>query len=194
MANIKKAKTNEYKHVRSTGIKAMQVVKDKVMIGCILNNGAEGAGEAIYEVSPNMLRRVKTGNGALHKDMQSGLRALPHWECELLIKTDDNGKQIADGVHMIPTANYAAADMSQELQMPVADNAAIIQVYESGEIDVLAFPYDLYPQIMKFLHLIEDKTSLSTGDSFTNGNTTYTVQRIVGDMITFRCQRAVAAV
>lgn len=194
MASIKKAKTKDYKHVRSTGIKALQVVGDKVVIGCIINNGNEGAGEAVYEVSGNMLRRVKTGNGSVHKEFQAGLRALPHWECELLIQANDKGTSVVEGIHMIPNSTYAAADMSQELQMPVADNAAIIQVYDTGEIDILAFPYDLYAQIGKFLALLEDKDTLTTGDTFTNGNTTYTVQRIVGDMVTFRCHQAIAAI
>lgn len=189
MATIKRPNTNELTHVATTCIKAYQAVsEDTALFNCVRSSGGGGAGstESVYKASPNMLRRLMHGNGALHKDLQYGVKAIPHFEGQLLI--DSNDPTTVIGIHMIPTKDYNAADMSAELEMPVAAESAIVQLYPSGEIDILAYPSSLYRHILDFLKTLEAKQKLTTGDQFSSGNITYIVQQIAGDLVTLRCR------
>jgi hypothetical protein len=190
MASITRKKTNEKVHLYASSIKAYQVNKDsgEAVFNCVLTSasGADGE-EKVYTASPNMLRRLATGNGAIHKDMQYGIKALPHFTCVLLASKEK--PSYVEGVHMIPTDNYNAADMSLELEMPVASDAAIVQMYETGEIDVLAYPSPMYSTLIDFVKALEQKETLSPGDQFTVGKSTYTVQRVLGDVVHIRCRR-----
>lgn len=190
MASINRKTTNGHVHIHASSIKAYQVRKDtgKAAFSCVLTSmsGADGE-EKVYEASPNMLRRLMTGNGAIHKDMQHGVRALPHFVCTLLAKKDT--PSVIEGVHMIPTDNYNAADMSAELQMPVATDEAIVQMYDTGEMDVLAHPSELYTSLRSFIAELEKKATLSPGDQFEVGPVKYTVLRVLGDVVHFRCRK-----
>jgi hypothetical protein len=119
--------------------------------------------------------------------MQHGIKALPHFTCVLLASKDK--PTYVEGVHMLPTDNYNAADMSLELEMPVASDAAIVQMYETGEIDVLAYPSPMYSVMSDFVKALEAKDTLAPGDQFSVGTATYTVQRVLGDVVHFRCRR-----
>lgn len=191
MANIKRTKTDDKVHLYASSIKAYQVNKstDKAVFSCVLTSqsGADGE-EKVYTATPNMLRRLMTGNGAIHKDMQHGIKALPHFYCVLL--TSKEKPTLVEGVHMIPTENYNAADASIELEMPVASDAAIVQVHASGELDILAFPHPMYTSLHSFVTLMEKQDKFEPGDQLTSGNTTYTVQRVIGDIVHFRCRKA----
>lgn len=191
MANITRPNTTKYKHVHSTGIKAYQHHEDSgiTYMSCIVEQGKDSYGEAIYPMNKQMTRRLLTGAGAQHKDMQHGLRALPHFELVLLVDAKEkDGKTVntAVGAHVYPTWNYASADATTELEMPVASNAAIVQLHDSGEIDVLAFPSEFYNSIKSFITSLEKKTTLTPGDVIKVGNIEFTLQRIVGDVATFR--------
>lgn len=194
MTPIKRKNTTSFKHVMSSGIKAYQHDEDKEVtyMSCIVSQGANSYGEAVYPMSKQMTKRLLTGGGAQHKDMQHGLRALPHFELILLIddKEQDGVKTpVAVGVHTYPTANYASADASIELEMPVASNAAVVQMHASGEIDVMAFPFEFYNSIRSFIQALEKKTSLEAGDSVKVGNIEFVVHRVIGDVVTFRGTR-----
>lgn len=190
MASITRKKTNEKVHLYASSIKAYQIDKNSgsAVFSCVLTSasGADGE-ERLYTASPNMLRRLATGNGAIHKDMQHGIKALPHFTCVLLASKEK--PTYIEGVHMLPTDNYNAADMSLELEMPVASDAAIVQMYETGEIDVLAYPSPMYSVMSDFVKALEAKDTLAPGDQFSVGTATYTVQRVLGDVVHFRCRR-----
>lgn len=190
MASITRKKTNEQVHLYASSIKAYQIDKNtgSAVFSCVLTSasGADGE-ERLYTASPNMLRRLANGNGAIHKDMQHGIKALPHFTCVLLASKEK--PTYVEGVHMLPTDNYNAADMSLELEMPVASDAAIVQMYETGEIDVLAYPSPMYSVMSDFVKALEAKDTLAPGDQFTVGTATYTVQRVLGDVVHFRCRR-----
>ena len=190
MANITRKKTDGKVHLYASSIQAYQVNKEsgEATFSCVLTSasGADGE-ERVYTASPNMLRRLVTGNGAIHKDMQHGVKALPHFTCVLLASKEK--PSLIEGVHMLPTDNYNAADMSLELEMPVASDAAIVQMYDSGEIDVLAYPAPMYSTMNDFVKTLETKESLAPGDQFTVGKSTYTVQRVLGDIVHIRCRR-----
>lgn len=190
MANITRTKTNEKVHLHASSIQAYQVNKEtgEATFSCVLTSasGAD-AEERVYTASPNMLRRLVTGNGAIHKDMQHGIKALPHFTCVLLASKEK--PSIIEGVHMLPTDNYNAADMSIELEMPVASDAAIVQMYNTGEIDVLAYPSPMYATLKYFVKALEEKESIAPGDQFTVDKNTYTVQRVIGDIVHIRCRR-----
>ena len=190
MATITRKTTDKHVHIFTTGIKAYQTKSDakNAIFSCIRTSSpmSTDGTEAVYDASPNMLRRLMHGNGAIHKEMQHGLKALPHFNCQLLVEKENPNMVV--GVHMIPNSNYAMADMSQELEMPVPSEAAIVQLHESGEIDILAFPHNLYRHIYTFLQALEGKDKLSTGDQFTVGQTTCIVSQVVGDLVTIRCR------
>lgn len=190
MANITRKKTTEKVHLHASSIQAYQVNKKTgaATFSCVLTSasGADGE-ERVYTATPNMLRRLVTGNGAIHKDMQHGVKALPHFTCVLLASKEK--PSLIEGVHMIPTDTYNAADMSLELEMPVASNAAIVQMYDTGEIDILAYPSAMYPNLEDFIEALEEKESLAPGDQFTVGKCDYTVQRVLGDIVHIRCRQ-----
>lgn len=194
MTTIKRKNTTSLKHVMSSGIKAYQHDEEHetTFMSCIVAQGSNSYGEAVYPMNKRMTKRLLTGGGAQHKDMQHGLRALPHFELIILLEDKDkDGKstETAVGVHTYPTANYAAADASIELEMPVASNSAVVQMHDTGEIDVMAFPFEFYNNIKAFIKALEKKTTLDAGDSIKVGNIDFIVQRIIGDVVTFRGTR-----
>lgn len=194
MTSITRENTTAFKHVMSSGIKSYQHDDDKdiTFMSCIIAQGSNSYGEAIYPMNQRMTKRLLMGGGAQHKDMQHGLRALPHFELILLVESDKKDGKTVDtvvGTHTYPTANYAAADASIELEMPVASNAAIVQMHSTGEIDVMAFPFEFYNNIKPFIQALEGKTTVEVGDTIYVGNINFTVHRIIGDIVTLRGMR-----
>lgn len=194
MTSITRTNTESLKHIMSSGIKSYQYdeEQDTTYMSCIVTQGANSYGEAIYPMTKQMTKRLLTGGGAQHKDMQHGLRALSHFELIILvdsIEKDGKTTDTAAGVHTYPTANYAAADASIELEMPVASNAAVVQMHKSGEMDIMAFPFEFYNSIRPFIKALEAKTKIELGDSFKVGSIEFIVHRIIGDVVTFRGTR-----
>ena len=189
MSTATRKDTTKLTHVQSTCIKAYQDLPDETSImSFVVSHGRNNFNERIVPMSPDMLRRVATGGNAIHKAMQYGLKALPQFDSIVLLNKREDGKEEAVGIHLYPNSNYAAADMSIELERPVGSEAAIVQLHDYGDIDVLAFPFTFYHLILNFISELEKYTKVKTGDKFTISDVTFTVVRVVGDEVEFRCR------
>ena len=139
-------------------------------------------------------RRIKKGIGSLTRALRSGLVGLSRFNFVIVtenkqLEDSKEAKEVVTHVHAYPNQNYMTADFSEELKQPVDENEAIVQLHESGDIDIMAFPDVFYMSTRRFITELEklDHVDNMTEFSFTTqeGKVKARVMLINGNQVRF---------
>lgn len=150
------------------------------------------ARQSLLRVTPAVYKRVANGYASVLKELQPGLVGRMRYNFILVTEKDKDGNkdnEVVKNIHLYPNSNTIASDATIALKIPVDENNAVVQLFPSGDIDVLAFPAILYPNIRDFITKLEELDSVDETTEFTfkshRGDIDVSTSLIYGNRVTF---------
>lgn len=191
---IKRPNTKKFKHYTARTIAGFQVIGGddysdtdigQPYINFTGDKGTQNYGrEVILPMTINAWDRAANGAGVTSKELCNGIDKSCRFKFQIMTDTVD-GVETVVGVHCYPDENYILCDFSNELGENIGDNTAVVNLYPSGEIDVVAFPGALDKDIKSFVSELEKVESIDNKTKITTSMATYTVSSAFGDQVKF---------
>ena len=201
MATIQKKDTSKLKHTESRTIGSIQLVlnqatgDDEPIMS--FTAGRNNAFEKVLPMTPPAYARAAHGVGSSLGALRNGVHKASQYRFVVLSddvpkSSDSKATETVTGIHCIPDDNYIQCDFAATLGRPnIAPEDAVVQIYESGEIDVIAYPGSKFTRsVDAFVKALEAITEIDNTTSFTAGGVRYTVSNAFGNEVTFRCHKA----
>lgn len=180
------------KRIEAETLKVVNVSADKAPVLLFSTRTHAGYIEKALPCTQHAYSRLVSYNPI--PDLARGLIGTPRYNFILYLEDKkvagmDKPVTFIAGITSFPERNFADGDMEAFFRRPIPQNAAILNFYDYGDFDVLAFPLKSmgvqHRHLPEILRSIDKATAFHSGASISlGGYGTANVQNIVGNEVT----------